>query len=67
MTRTAAQNNDMTHVMLAISDVFHMALQVLLDAGLSPEQAEPVARVMTADGMSASPMVSTDCLDVSKQ
>ena len=41
MTRTAAQNNDMTHVMLAISDVFHMALQVLLDAGLSPSRLNP--------------------------
>ncbi|RUM95392.1 oxidoreductase [Pseudaminobacter arsenicus] len=48
MTGIAIRQNDTSHVMVGVDDVFHMALQVLLNAGLSPEQAEPVARVITA-------------------
>lgn len=39
-------NADM--VVVTIDDVFHMAQTVLLKAGLSPEQAGPVATVITA-------------------
>ncbi len=48
MTTTAAPTTGTDHVTLSIDDVFQMALQVLLQAGLSPEQAEPVATVITA-------------------
>ena len=48
MTSNATQQYDTNHVVLGVGDVFDIALQVLLDAGLSPEQAEPVARVITA-------------------
>lgn len=48
MTGTSNHPNDTGHVAIGVDEVFHMALQVLLKAGLSPEQAEPVARVITA-------------------
>src|SRR5690606_30485801 len=47
MTQTAPKQEADT-VILPIDAVFDMALKVLLKAGLSPEQAEPVARVITA-------------------
>lgn len=48
MSSSATQSNDQDYVSIGIDKVFDMALQVLLDAGLSPEQAQPVARVITA-------------------
>lgn len=48
MTTTAAPTTGTDHVTLSVDDVFQLALQVLLKAGLSPEQAEPVATVITA-------------------
>ncbi|HEY6631855.1 MAG TPA: Ldh family oxidoreductase [Rhizobiaceae bacterium] len=44
--QTHTRNGD--HVLLDVDTVFKLALQILLDAGLSPEQAEPVARTITA-------------------
>jgi LDH2 family malate/lactate/ureidoglycolate dehydrogenase len=40
--------DDTDHVTVGVNNVFDIALQVLRGAGLSPEQAEPVARVITA-------------------
>lgn len=48
MTDTANRQNDTNHVMISVEAVFEMAMQVLLNTALSPEQAEPVARVITA-------------------
>lgn len=42
MTQTATPQDTDT-VVLPIDDVFHMARTVLLKAGLSPEQTDPVA------------------------
>lgn len=48
MSNITQQDNGSTHVTLSVREVFQLSLQVLHLAGLSREQAEPVARVITA-------------------
>jgi LDH2 family malate/lactate/ureidoglycolate dehydrogenase len=42
------QDDDHDHIRIAIDDVFSIAIQALLHAGLSPAQALPLARTITA-------------------
>lgn len=48
MTASRSQQDDGDHVTLAVAEVYDLALKVLLKAGLSNEQANPVAEVITA-------------------